>query len=267
MVIDPKDEEFIETIISEAERCKILIDMRDRMPKGHGKWERRSPSNILGCCLHQNGSMNFKDPVATAKYHCGPNHISSKGLPGICYDIAIPDSEGPAWLVSDFLDIKMAQGNRQLPGSENLHLISVLVMGLFYTMDPKKRAVQPGRFQPSTHQIRNLEKVINWLMDMFHFGYEGLFGHYHFGKDACPGYFLRGYIEDKREDCIDLITDLDWQQALVNWDPTCLPKYGADGVWGGESKKALVKFQQMNNLPVTAVRDPFTELMLIKVMK
>ena len=48
------------------------------------------------------------------------------------------------------------------------------------------------------------------------------------------------------------------QEALLKWDPTCLPKYGADGDFGGETEAALRAFQAAENLPVTGVYDEAT---------
>lgn len=255
------DIEFMESIIHNAERCKILIDMRDTMPRGPGKWSQRNVYDILGICIHQVGAPNFTDPVATAHYHVGPNHITDYGMPGIAYDIAIPAVDGPAWLVGDLYDIKWAQGNRSLVGDENRHLLSILVMGKF---DAKYFS---GKIAPSTHQMRNLDKVVTWIQDMFEIGDEGIFAHSDFGKSSCPGFALEDWIDERRDGCHDLVTDEQWQHALLNWDPDCLPKYGADGDWGNESKKALIRFQRSKDMPVTGIQDPFTELMLLKVLK
>lgn len=48
------------------------------------------------------------------------------------------------------------------------------------------------------------------------------------------------------------------QEALLKWDPTCLPRYGADGDFGGETEKALRAFQAAEGLPVTGVYDEAT---------
>jgi peptidoglycan hydrolase-like protein with peptidoglycan-binding domain len=48
------------------------------------------------------------------------------------------------------------------------------------------------------------------------------------------------------------------QEALLKWNPTCLPKWGADGDFGGETEKALRAFQEAAGLPVTGVYDETT---------
>ena len=48
------------------------------------------------------------------------------------------------------------------------------------------------------------------------------------------------------------------QEALLAWDPTCLPKWGADGDFGNETEKAVRAFQEAAGLPVTGVYDETT---------
>ena len=48
------------------------------------------------------------------------------------------------------------------------------------------------------------------------------------------------------------------QRALLAWDATCLPKYGADGDFGSETEAALRAFQASEGLPVTGVYDEAT---------
>lgn len=48
------------------------------------------------------------------------------------------------------------------------------------------------------------------------------------------------------------------QEVLLAWDATCLPKYGADGDFGGETEAALKAFQASEGLPVTGVYDEAT---------
>lgn len=55
------------------------------------------------------------------------------------------------------------------------------------------------------------------------------------------------FIQD--DDGMDGVTTVkDVQKALLSWDKNCLPKYGADGEWGGETENAVKAFQIENGL-------------------
>jgi hypothetical protein len=255
------DTEAVEEAIEGAERCGILVDARDEMPKGDGVWPTHATEDVLGACIHQNGSQNTTDPTKTAKYHTSPsNHITpGRSMPTICYDFAVPDLNGPPWLVANPLDRKYEQGNKSHPGDENRHLLSILVMGSF--TGPGYSGYSEG---PTMRQIRNLESLLNWCQHTFHFGDNGIFGHFDFGKSFCPGIALTNWIEMHREEAQHLTDAKAWQRALLIWDPSCLPRYGADGDWGEESKYALSCFQRGKRIKPTAFQDVFTELMLLR---
>ena len=48
------------------------------------------------------------------------------------------------------------------------------------------------------------------------------------------------------------------QELLLKWKPDCLPEYGADGDFGGETLSALKAFQKAAGLPETGVYDAAT---------
>lgn len=49
------------------------------------------------------------------------------------------------------------------------------------------------------------------------------------------------------------------QELLLKWDPGCLPEYGADGDFGGETEKAVKAFQKAEGMAATGVYDAVTE--------
>ena len=246
----------MEKDIIKAVAAGELVDKRSEMHTA-GHWPVRKKEDVLGACVHQNAGGT--DPHITALYHTSPdNHITpGRPLPSICYHVAVVDEEVP-WLVADPLWRTYAQGSPQ-PGDENTHLLAILVMGNFDGPGHKGKVAMP-----TLRQLRAFDKAVAWAQRTFGFGDSGLFGHYHFGKAACPGYTLQEQIEARRKVAPDLKTDLEWQQALLRWNPTCLPKYGADGDWGDESKRAVTSFQVAHRIQVTGLRDPFTELLLLK---
>lgn len=57
------------------------------------------------------------------------------------------------------------------------------------------------------------------------------------------------------------------QRALLAWNPECLPKYGADGDFGGETEAALRTYQKAAGLPETGVYDDATRKALTGIGK
>lgn len=53
------------------------------------------------------------------------------------------------------------------------------------------------------------------------------------------------------------------QGLLLRWDTRCLPKYGADGDFGGETEAAVKAFQTAVGLPVSGVYDAVTATALL----
>lgn len=262
----------VEAAIKVAVELGILVDKRGEMPRGRDakgnliewKQKRLTPADVLGHCLHQNGSKNFTNPKATANYHTGAgNHITpGRPMPSTVYHIMIPDIDGPAWLTVDLSFIVYGQGFVEA-GDENRHLLTVLCMGGFEDSGFKRAWTKPG---PSDRQLENLSMVVAFLQRVFDYGGEGYFGHFHFGKSSCPGRELRHWTDAARDadDKADFLSDKEWQEALLRWNPKALPKHGADGDWGRESKYWLTMFQRAQGVRQTGVQDPFSELILLQ---
>ena len=257
----------VEAEIVEAAGSGLLLDKRAAMPHGvlNGvrlSWGKREPEDILGLCSHQSASAN-QNPLRTAEYHAGPgNHITpGRPLPGLAYTFAIAHAAGPPWLCTDLADKTWSQGSTR-PGDENRHLVGIVVMGAFCGPGWEPPHARPG---PSKAQLDKLDGLAAWLGKIFGFGGEGYFGHYHFGKSACPGYAVANWLEASRDadDKAAFASAREWQQALLRWHPEALPRYGADGAWGRESRECLTRFQQQHHLGVTGLQDPFTQLVLL----
>ncbi len=226
------------------------------------QWPKRLLKEVLGQCTHHNASKNTTKPWNTADYHTSKsNHITpGRPLPSIIYPIAVIES-GMVLITGEILDRTYGQAYGGLKdGDENLHLVPVLVMGDF-----KAPGHKGHKNSPTYEQMAGHTKACQWLSELAGFGPAGNFYHAHFGKAQCPGYALMERIDAWRDTAKqDLVSDLDWQEALLRWDPGCLPKYGADGDWGRESRGALVAFQRAKGIYVTAMHDPFTELVLMR---
>jgi len=261
----------VEDRIKEAVAAGILVDKRAEMPRGvmGGKvreWPDRDLEDVLGVAVHQSAGRNTKDPKATGRYHTSAtNHITpGRPLPSLVYHLAIVDT-GECWLCGDLSWRTYGQGagEKDHPGDENTHLICLLILGGFHGLGWRPKWAKKG---PTAAQMDKLPKVIRWLMDTFGFGGEGVFGHYHFGKSACPGFVATEWIEECRakDDKAELVDTREVQEALLRWNPACLPKYGADGDYGHETRRALISFQQAHGIRKTGREDPFTELLLLQ---
>lgn len=259
----------LEEAIKQAASQGILVDKRTAMPRGRNPdksfrtWSIRLMTDILGACLHQTASPNRTDPVKTGVYLTSPhNHISEQPLPSIPYHFMIPDTQDPPWLTADLTWKTWAQG-ASTPGAENLALVAIAYMGSFKAPGWNTSYTTAG---PSDAQVLKGTKLLLWLFDQFGWDWSHLFGHYHFNKAACPGAALQAVIEGLRNQAPKLESNLEWQKALLAWNPTVLPKYGPDGDWGAESKGALCRFQRANRLDCTGQQDPFTQLKLFPLL-
>jgi hypothetical protein len=253
---------FIEQIIRDAIKIGLLEDWREKLPWGKGEWRKRdNPIDVLGVCGHHSASSN-QDPAKTNAYHIKPNHISKNGCPHICYTFGISHKHDCALLFNGLDDIVWSQGaptKKGHPGDENRHLVSVLFFGDFSS---------PGHVgkchEPTARQWAIWLGLSDWLRSLFKIKDGGWYGHRDFGKAHCPGSAIMLAMEKMRADARRLETITAWQEALLRWDTGCLPKYGADGDWGNESKQALVAFERDHKHKADGLRDPFTEQLLIE---
>lgn len=237
----------------------FVVDMRDELPRHDTKkWSQRDPSVIKGVVFHQSLD-DYGTASGNAKYHAGPNHISSDGLPGLSYTLFCDRKLGKMVLANSVEDVPFSQGNRHIPGDENEIYLSVCVGGNFSGpgYDP------PGRMLLTPTQRRLVVDGWAHLRNVFGFRNNQLFGHYHFGKLACPGYELMEIIDDIRAthyndeaDVINFGSNDGRQQALIE-----LGYYHgkADGVWGPQCRYALTQFQKSAGLGADGVWGPKTE--------
>jgi hypothetical protein len=257
----------VEVAVGEAILDGWLADYRGVLPQHETKrFRKRKPEDILGVCTHHSASHN-QDPARTAAYHVGPNHVSADGCPGLLYTLVISDKVCPEQVIlaNDLASATWSQGKSddgrhpEYSGDENRHLASILVMGDF------SEAFRRGTSaDPSPSQLARWRQATRWLEQLFSFDGAGYFGHFDFGKAACPGQTLRVLCTARQRSARSLITARDWQLALLQWRPDCLPKWGADGHWGNESRRALVQFEREHTHKVDGIRDPFTELLLLR---
>ena len=220
------------------------------------KWKRRDPNTLKGLVLHQS-LEEHGSASGNARYHVGPNHISDTGLPGLSYTGFIEKS-GQLYLANDVEDVTLSQGTEIIPGDENHLYLAVCVGGNFSGPGYK------GTQEPTSEQIRTVKQLWPKLKELFGWKNNQLFGHYNYGKPACPGYTLMKIIDG-------INADRDWaggaynfgtidgrQKALVKLGFLTIPEDHV-GKWDLESKGALVAFQRAKKLTADGVWGKNTE--------
>lgn len=219
-------------------RYHLIEDHRQTLPRHRGRsWTTRPPNKLQGLVVHQ--SLEERGLArGIASYHVGPNHISTVGLPSLSYTLFI-EKDGAVLLANDVEDRTWSQGYAD-PNwvDENALYLSVCVGGNF--SGPGYRGSQV----PTKAQVRSLSQLWGICSDLWEWADTQLFGHFHFGKPACPGTELLEFIYALRP--YQFVSMVDRQVALQK-----LNHYDGevDGVWGPKSKAALVSFQRKEGIP------------------
>jgi peptidoglycan hydrolase-like protein with peptidoglycan-binding domain len=233
-----------------------LIDKLPRNKAGK-KWGKRRIDDINKIIVHQSLSDGKLESINNYSISPG-NHISpSSGCPHLPYHIAIK-KDGTVCLCNNFDDYTWHTKRQNRIG------LSICVLGNFIGTGWNKG------HEPTENQIESLDQLLNVLITNLKLGVKDIYGHYHYGKPACPGKAITSLIEEKRigkqvNTCNRLDTVKDIQQALLLLGFE-LPKYKDDGIMGTETKKAIVGFQIRFNMPITGIADEKTRSLMIKVM-
>ena len=213
------------------------------------RWASRQLSEIKKIIIHQELGEGSIENVNT--YHIHPNHISSKGCPRICYHYGIRKN-GEIVQLNELSNIVWHTKGQNRVG------IGILLVGNF-----EGPGHNTGTSEPSEKQILALDFLCKYLMEVFHFSNQELYGHYHFGKPACPGYIIEDWIENKRNQ-IESTTNRDVPiEKSVNEIQKRLSKLGyalgtVDGIWGIKSMAAIRKFQSDTLLDADGIVGPQT---------
>jgi len=239
---------FNEKILSNT----LIKDARATLAKhATKKWSTRDPSKLKGAVYHQSLAHNGS-AAATARYHAGPNHISKDGLPGLSYTMFVEDKA--VYLANDIESKTLSQGDASQPGDENEMYMAVCFGGNF------SGPGYQGTEEPSPFQVETAQSLWAHLKGIFGWKNNQLFGHYDFGKPACPGHVLGAFIEK-----VNL--DKDWSDksvlhqidtSTIQGRQSALKTLGyyqgdADGIWSLECKGALVMFQRAVGLTADGV--------------
>ena len=236
-------------------------DYVNKLPwnKSGRKWGKRQLTSINKIVVHQ--SLSEGSLTAINNYLISPgNHISPVlGCPHIAYHMAI-GKDGRIFLCNNFDDVTWHTKGQNTSG------FAICVLGNFNGTGYNKGG------NPSKEQEEKLTEILKKLIinfssfNLLSFSGKNIYGHYHFGKPACPGKILSGIVESFRSgiivEHISLSTMKDIQKALLTLGYS-LPKYGPDGFYGTETKIALNAFQLDNNLPISGYADEATKSLFL----
>lgn len=218
------------------------------------RWASRDLSKIKKIVVHQ--ELGEGSIEAVNNYHVSPNHISSKGCPHFCYHYGIR-KDGEIVQANELSSITWHVGNH------NTESIGIMIQGNFDGPE-----YDLGTSEPTKEQIQSLGELVDYLIKAFEFTNQDVYGHFHFGKPACPGYVLQKWVEEKRKDISD--------DEVVKVEKTLkeiqkrLNKLGyavgpVDGIHGIKTLAAIRRFQKDQQLEVDGVVAPRTWQRLVNL--
>lgn len=226
------------------------------------KWKKRDAKKLKGLVWHQ--ELGWGSVEGVAKYHTGAqSHLHEGGVESIAYTWAVR-RDGQVVLCNDFNKAVWSQGYKGRSGDENAEFMSVMFEGLF----KGKGVTDPSAGQPNYLQMLSGLMLWHVCKGAWNWDEEDLYGHYLFGKPACPGDALESMVEAVRANAEKSRYDFDTvqgrQQALK-----ALGYYtiAVDGVWGPGSKAALVRFQSDQGLAADGVWGPKTQAAIVRALK
>ena len=167
-------------------------DLRGALPtnKNGTKFRWRDPSQLKGIVFHQ--SLSWGNIEQTHKYHTGPNHMAANGLERISYTIGIRRN-GEVCFLNNLETKTWSQGITKRYGDENAEFLAVLFEGMFKWGNETEYLGQKLG-EPSEQQLQSALDIWNNTASYFNWDTQDLYGHFDFGKPACPGNTLESFI-------------------------------------------------------------------------
>lgn len=212
------------------------------------RWGTRSLSKINKIVLHQ--ELGEGTLEAVNNYHVSPNHISPKGCPHICYHYGIRKN-GEIVQCNELTSVTWHCKGQNTSG------IGIMLVGDF-----PGPGHDIGKSQPTKEQLASMGELVGYLQKKFNLTNQAVYGHYHFGKPACPGFVVEEWIEKYRNNMDPTSTAVPVEKTAVEIQKR-LAQLGydvgpADGIVGQRTKAAIYKFQKDNALDVDGVVGPQT---------
>ena len=212
------------------------------------RWSVRDLTSINKIIIHQ--ELGEGDIEAVNRYHIRPNHISPQGCPHFCYHYGIEKS-GQIIQANE-----LAQITWHTPG-QNTVGIGIMLVGNF-----NGPGHDLGTTGPNPEQMASLEWLVEYLNKAFAFSNQELYGHYHFGKPACPGFALQEWIETRRSR-IEGVSGVDKVKKTLPEIQKRLNALGyscgeEDGIMGVKTLAAIRAFQTDEKIKADGVVGPQT---------
>lgn len=169
-------------------------DLRDKLatnPEGK-QWKTRNVAALQGLVVHQ--ALGHYTLEGIAKYHTSEKcHLVKGGVESIAYTIGIRKN-GEVAVLNDLNKSTWSQGYRKIAGDENARYIALVLEGLF----DYEGCVNTNAGEPTAEQLTSLLILWDYCKNLWGWKSDQLYGHYHFGKPACPGKTLQCLIESLR---------------------------------------------------------------------
>jgi hypothetical protein len=172
-------------------------DLRGKLPTNpKHKWLKRDPSKLEGLCIHQ--SLGWSTLEQIAAYHTGPHsHLKAGGVHSISYTIGIRRS-GKIAVMLDLEEKPWSQGSAKHPGDENAMYLSVVNEGMFRWEQDQTSYSGQYTGNPNSSQLQANLFVWDTCASIWGWDIKDIYGHYHFGKESCPGLVIKNMIEGIR---------------------------------------------------------------------
>jgi hypothetical protein len=148
------------------------------------RWSVRDLTDVNRIIIHQELADGTVEIVN--RYHIRPNHISPMGCPHFCYHYGI-EKTGEIVHANKLNNITWHTTGQNDSG------IGIMLAGNF-----AGPGHDVGTTEPTPEQLKALEELCDYLIQAFGLSNQDLYGHYHFGKPACPGYVVQNWIEERR---------------------------------------------------------------------
>lgn len=212
------------------------------------RWSMRDVTTIQKIILHQELGESTVEQVNA--YHIGPNHISQRGCPHFCYHYGI-EKDGRIIMANDLCHIVWhCKG-------QNSIAVGIMLVGNF-----NGPGYNLGTEGPTGEQMESVDFLVNHLLEELKLNRQNVYGHYHFGKPACPGYKVQRWIEDFRDDPEIESWKEDTKKSVKDIQSR-LKKLGyydgkIDGVIGVKSQSAIRAFQKSRGLQIDGIVGPNT---------